>query len=112
MNITQLSSSHNDRSIVTGSRAVNTSYENTSGKYLLVIVCGRDTNQAGGLTYMRDSNDDFLADDNIICQMYSKQMYDATNRGSRTLIGMIPPDYYYKVDGALSMESWVEIELG
>lgn len=91
---------------VSGSRSLATWYQNTSEHPLLVYV--RYADGAGGRVildlHINSSESNFLVSSN-------SDSGDGTNTSVATVVGVVPPDHYYKANGT-AIGEWREQKLG
>lgn len=95
---------------VTSSRALDTVYQNTTGRYLLVIVAiyDYDTNAHSSLGQ--------ISPDNTTWYTQSRADYQggatAYDRDGSTHVLIVPNGYYYKVtSGGYGLTAWWEVEI-
>lgn len=84
---------------VSGSRAVGTSYQNTTGKAIQVSV----TAVGGSSEYLQASSDGSTWVDVAIC------LKSAGSSLLTTAQAIIPPGHYYRYDGTNTIQRWAEL---
>jgi len=98
------------QSVVTGSRAFNTSYQNTSGKAMLVTVSGSVATGAGNNIFISASTDDNATPSTVVCS--SRAFADAVGYGTATITFVVLAGNYYRVVyssvGAAVVNRWTE----
>lgn len=84
---------------VSGSRVTDTSYQNTTGKPIMVNV----TNTSGNSAYTQFS----VSTDDITFVVVSDQGAGSTSRHTHSVV--VPNNHYYKVSTGLGVLGWVEL---
>lgn len=83
--------------VLTGSRSVNTSYQNTTGRTIAVAV--RANVAASAVTLQ-------VSDDN---STWVSVAWVATGDSPSTGFVVVPPGHYYRVSGSVSIGGWQEL---
>jgi hypothetical protein len=83
--------SSNGLTSVVGSRALATAYQNTTGFWMVVSV----TCSANGMTFL------------VGTTSATTITLSTVNQAPNTILGLVPPNYYYKVTGS-GLTAWYE----
>lgn len=105
---------------VTASRALDTVYRNTAGKWKIIIAylnlrsIGPTGTYAGGIGYIGSTS----PPSTNVGSIYARTAVSAeASSGTYLLIFFVPDEYYYKITstasgGTVSLSKWMEIEFG
>jgi hypothetical protein len=93
-----------NQSVVTGTRAAETIYRNTSGKTLFVLTCWNLTGSTSSISFVSDAS----ATPTVVVTQVSTA---APQAATLQLSGMVLPGNYYQchiTGGGVTLASWVE----